>query len=144
MDLRTRVLIVDDEVALADTLALQLEHEGFGVDTAHNGADALRLLRTNDYDAVVCDVLMPIMDGERLYEQVLTERPRFASRFIFMSATSTMLASATQRFVRSTSLDLHKPFSESQLLASLSRIIPPMRWPKPPASRSQDAATKKL
>jgi two-component system OmpR family response regulator len=128
----TRILIVDDEVALAEALAAQLRDEGFEVDTAHNGADALRLARSGDYDAIVSDVLMPIMDGERLYEQLLSEKPRLAPRFIFMTAYSTLMASVARRFVRSRDADLRKPFTEAQLLASLARIIPPDRWPQPP------------
>ena len=132
MEASTRVLIVDDEIDLAETLAIQLRLRGFQVDTAHNGADALKLARACDYDAIVSDVLMPRMDGQQLYEHLTMERPRLASRLIFMTAYSTLMASVAQRFPRSREADLSKPFSEAKLLASLAKIIPSDNWPKPP------------
>ena len=129
MDPAPRILLVDDEIALADALAMQLRFCGFEVDTAHNGADALAMARSRAYDAVVSDILMPIMDGQEFYEKVRGYSPHLADRFIFMSAYSTMMSQVTQRFVRNASADLRKPFTLEQLLAALAKVIPPRQWP---------------
>jgi len=61
-----RILLVDDEVRLADGIRRGLEAEGMLVDVAHNGVDGLRMATDVDYDAIVLDVMMPGMSGYRV------------------------------------------------------------------------------
>lgn len=61
-----RVLLVDDEVRLAEGIRRGLEAEGMTVDVAHNGVDGLWRAREQDYDAIVLDVMMPGMSGFRV------------------------------------------------------------------------------
>ncbi|UYK39468.1 response regulator transcription factor [Microbacterium terricola] len=61
-----RVLLVDDEVRLAEGVRRGLEAEGMTVDVAHNGVDGLWRAREQDYDAIVLDVMMPGMSGYRV------------------------------------------------------------------------------
>jgi two-component system OmpR family response regulator len=61
-----RVLLVDDEVRLAEGIRRGLEAEGMTVDVAHTGTDGLWRAREQDYDAIVLDVMMPGMSGYRL------------------------------------------------------------------------------
>lgn len=58
-----RVLVVDDEVRLADGIRRGLEAEGFAVDVAANGIDGLWHAREHAYDAIILDVMMPGMSG---------------------------------------------------------------------------------
>lgn len=58
-----RVLVVDDEVRLADAVARGLRTEGFDVDVAHNGTDGLWRATEGAYAAIVLDVLMPGLNG---------------------------------------------------------------------------------
>lgn len=58
-----RILIVDDEVSLAEGLRRGLVAEGFTVDVAGDGIDGLWLARENTYDAIVLDLMMPGMSG---------------------------------------------------------------------------------
>ncbi|GAA3512630.1 response regulator transcription factor [Aeromicrobium panaciterrae] len=58
-----RILIVDDEVSLAEGVRRGLVAEGFAVDVAHDGIDGLWLARENTYDAIVLDLMMPGMSG---------------------------------------------------------------------------------
>ena len=61
-----RILLVDDEVRLADGIRRGLEAEGMVVDVAHDGLSGLRLATDGDYDAIVLDVMMPGMSGYRV------------------------------------------------------------------------------
>jgi len=61
-----RILLVDDEVRLADGISRGLEAEGMVVDMAHNGLDGLKLAMNADYDVIVLDVMMPQMSGYRV------------------------------------------------------------------------------
>jgi DNA-binding response OmpR family regulator len=62
------VLLVDDEVALSDTLRRALEEEGFAVDVALNGDEGLFKASSGDYDVIILDVMLPALDGWALLE----------------------------------------------------------------------------
>jgi two-component system OmpR family response regulator len=68
-----RILVVDDEVRLADGVRRGLEAEGFAVDVAHNGVDGLWRARENRYDAIVLDLMMPGMSGWKVTEALRAE-----------------------------------------------------------------------
>lgn len=61
-----KVLLVDDEVRLADGIRRGLEAEGIAVDVAHNGVDGLWMASENTYDVIVLDVMMPGKSGYRV------------------------------------------------------------------------------
>jgi CheY-like chemotaxis protein len=67
---RRRVLLVDDEPALVRVYARALSAEGYEIDVASDGADALTKLREQMYDVVVTDICMPRMSGLRLLEGI--------------------------------------------------------------------------
>jgi two-component system response regulator MprA len=58
-----RILIVDDEPAVREALTRSLEFEGYEVDTAKDGQDALQQLETEHPDLILLDVMMPVLDG---------------------------------------------------------------------------------
>ena len=68
-----KILIVDDEASIRNTLRDILEYEKFEVDDAANGEDGLALLKKNKYDAVLCDIKMPKMDGMQMLHKVREE-----------------------------------------------------------------------
>ncbi|MGW3243170.1 response regulator transcription factor [Streptomyces sp. NPDC001070] len=70
-----RVLVVDDETALADLLSMALRYEGWDVHTEGTGADALRSARELRPDAVVLDVMLPDMDGLGVLARLRRELP---------------------------------------------------------------------
>jgi two-component system sensor histidine kinase/response regulator len=79
------VLVADDEFAVLEVLAMALEGEGHRVLKAGDGADALRILVSQQCDVIVCDEKMPVMNGHQLLDAVRAE-PRLAELpFIMMS-----------------------------------------------------------
>src|ERR1700688_3912617 len=80
-----RVLVVDDDHDLAVLLSEVLTYENCEVDIAANGMEAMDRLRTGDYDAVLCDLMMPRVDGEALYNDVVRDYPYLANRFLFVT-----------------------------------------------------------
>ena len=58
-----RVLMVEDEVRLAETVSRGLRSEGFVVDTVHDGAEGLAEAQLRDYDVIVLDIMLPSMNG---------------------------------------------------------------------------------
>ena len=111
---RARILVVDDEHRILRFVARGLQAEGFEVDSADNGAEALRRALATDYDLVVLDLLMPGMDGATVLSRLLAARPRQA-----VIVLSCLTATATKvRCLEAGAEDyLAKPFSLDELLA---------------------------
>ncbi len=61
-----RVLVVEDEAALAEGVRRGLEAEGFATDVARNGVDGLWMASEHPYDAIVLDILLPGMNGYKV------------------------------------------------------------------------------
>lgn len=113
MVMRMRVLLVDDEEEILSLLEMSLEELGYESRLARNGAEALEILRTEQVDAVVTDVMMPEMDGLMLATQVKEEYPDV--RVIGMSGTMELR-------VENTPFDafLRKPFSFDALRKAIA------------------------
>jgi len=114
-----KLLIVEDEPALLRTLARALREEGYAVDTAATGDDALRMAIDNDYDAVVLDVMLPGLDGWQVLAKI---RETKHTPVLMLTARD-----ATRDRVRG--LDggaddyLVKPFDLTELFARLRAVI---------------------
>ncbi|MDD3370823.1 MAG: ATP-binding protein [Alphaproteobacteria bacterium] len=92
-----RLLLVDDEVELAQTLADLLEPLGHTVDIAANGEVAMEKLRKNKFDLIISDLRMPVMDGPALYESIEHELPSYKNRIIYV--TGDTLSTHVQDFL---------------------------------------------
>ena len=64
-----RILIVDDEKSIRNTLREILEYEKYEVDEAEDGERGINLIKENDYDVVLCDIKMPKLDGIEVLEK---------------------------------------------------------------------------
>lgn len=74
---KMNLLIVDDEPALCKVLGDRLNVlYGITPDACHNGAEALELIRNNDYDVVVLDIEMPGMDGMETLKRIKELKPK--------------------------------------------------------------------
>ncbi|HEX9580368.1 MAG TPA: response regulator [Gemmatimonadales bacterium] len=80
------VLVVEDNPEVRAGLTRILTRSGFEVDQAENGLVALARIQQRSYDAVVCDIMMPVMDGIRLYQLLAHQYPEAARRVLFVSA----------------------------------------------------------
>jgi two-component system response regulator CpxR len=107
-----RVLVVDDDQDIRDTVAAALETEGYRVSCAANGAQALAMMRGDRPEAIVLDLSMPIMTGWELLEAVHERRELREVPVLVLSA---MGAPAGVEH-------LDKPVSLDDLLATLDRL----------------------
>jgi DNA-binding response OmpR family regulator len=73
-----KILIADDEKALAKALQLKLNHSGFETSTAFDGAEALEMLKKESFDLLLLDLVMPKMDGFQVLEEIakLSKKPK--------------------------------------------------------------------
>jgi two-component system nitrogen regulation response regulator NtrX len=71
----TKVLIIDDERSIRNTLKDILGFEGYNVEVAENGLMGLEMVRAADFDIILCDIKMPEMDGIEVLERILGLKP---------------------------------------------------------------------
>lgn len=67
---KINILVSDDDVEIANLVSKYLQVEGFNVDVAHNGKDALNLFNKNEYQMIITDIMMPKIDGITLTEKI--------------------------------------------------------------------------
>jgi DNA-binding response OmpR family regulator len=105
----TKALVIEDEHALGDAVADALKDEGFLVDRASDGQQALAQLADRVYDVVICDLKMPTVDGMTFFRRVSAERPQLTKRIIFV--TGDVAGTETERFLEEAGCRwLPKPF----------------------------------
>lgn len=83
-----KILIVDDERAIRNTLKEILEYEKYKVDEAEDGAKGLKMIQDNHYDVVILDIKMPKMDGIEVLEKSIADFPD--TPFIMISGHGTI------------------------------------------------------
>lgn len=86
MVLRKRILVVDDEADVREVVQLNLDRDGFEVETAPDGESALELLRQGSFDAAIVDVMMPGMDGLELCRAIRRESSLHNLPVLFLTA----------------------------------------------------------
>jgi two-component system OmpR family response regulator len=115
-----RVLLVEDEVLLAETIRQGLKAAGFVVDVAHDGVDGLWAATENPYDVVVLDVMLPGMHGYAVLQQ-LRERGIWVP--VIMLTAKDGEYDQTDAFDLGADDYLTKPFSFPVLIARLRALI---------------------
>ncbi|MBI4887427.1 MAG: response regulator [Acidobacteria bacterium] len=112
------VLLVEDERALAAAVRDALEDAGLRVDYAGDGEEALACVRQTTYDAIVCDLKMPRVDGMTLYRAIAAATPPLARRIIFV--TGDVAGTDAERFLEESGCRwLAKPFRLADLLRAV-------------------------
>ncbi len=115
-----RVLMVEDEVRLADTVRRGLAVEGFNVDVVHNGVDGLWRAKENAYDVIVLDIMLPGLNGYAVCEQL---RAAGVWTPVLMLTAKDGEYDQTDAFDLGADDYLTKPFSFLVLVARLRALI---------------------
>lgn len=117
-----RVLLADDEPALAGAVAETLREVGFEVTVARDGREALLLAEAQTFDAVICDLRMPRVDGPTFYRTIRGVSPPQARRVIFV--TGDVAGTEAARFLDETGCRwLAKPFRLAELLRVVRDVV---------------------
>ena len=108
------VLVVDDETAVAETLAEILALDGHRVEIAGSGSAALDALGEREFDLIVSDLRMPDVDGPTLYALVAERRPELLERFVFV--TGDALGASIRSFLTTSGVThMEKPILPQEL-----------------------------
>jgi CheY-like chemotaxis protein len=115
---RLRVLVVDDDVLVGRALARVLQP--FEVTPVRSAAEALALLRAGaDFSAIVCDMLMPAMNGIQLYQEIARSFPGLERGIVFLTGhrTSPLVA---EFLAHVSNVCMDKPFDDVALRAAVA------------------------
>ena len=111
-----RILVIEDEPRILSFLVRGLEAEGFGVDSASDGVEALRRIRRSRHDLVVLDLLLPRIDGLTVLREL--QRTHSETPVVILSARVD-LATKLRGFELGASDYVSKPFSLDELIARI-------------------------
>lgn len=123
---RARILVVDDEPAVRDLLAGFLQLEGYQVCVAADGTEALTELRAGHFDLVIADLLMPVMGGLALLDEMARICPE--TWMIAMTGYNT-LQTAVEALRRGAFDYVEKPFRLEVMNRAVQRAIERPRTP---------------
>jgi two-component system, sensor histidine kinase and response regulator len=84
--MKETILLIEDEIELQQNLKEILEYNGFALLTADNGLEGLKKLESNAVDLIICDIMMPVMDGYQCIKEVKSQDRLQDIPFIFLSA----------------------------------------------------------
>jgi len=114
------MLVVEDEKELADALGRGLEQQGYAVDIAYDGEEALELFEVNGYDLILLDLNIPKIDGVEVCRQI---RQSGSSTGILMLTARSGLDDRVNGLDHGADDYLVKPFHMSELLARVRAIL---------------------
>ena len=117
-----RILVVDDEPTILAFLKKVLGGEGYDVETADSGKEALGMIKNQRYSLILCDIKLPGLSGVELYEQIGKVAPSLQKRVMFI--TGDVTSADTEAFLKRTKAPyVTKPFDIAGLKEEVKRVI---------------------
>jgi diguanylate cyclase (GGDEF)-like protein len=117
-----RILVVDDDPFIARLLEIELSASGYSVSVAHDGEQALQAAREEPPDLVLCDVMMPNMDGFELTRR-LRQDARTGSVSVIMLTARGLSSDKLEGFSIGADDYIVKPFDTPELLARIRGVL---------------------
>lgn len=115
-----KILIVDDEARMRDSLKVLLSNEGYNIETGCNGREAIECLNKDSYDMVLLDMVMPEMDGYQVMDYI---KDKHLDPMVIIMTGHASIDSAVECLKRGAYDYLRKPFDFEQLLARVKNTI---------------------
>lgn len=115
-----KLLVIDDEKAIRAVVKEILEAENFVVEECSNGLEALEKIQKEKYDILLCDIKMPKLNGEELFQKI--QQMNYPTSFIVMSAHGDI--DTAVKFMKEGAFDyLQKPFSLDKLINTCKNAV---------------------
>jgi DNA-binding NtrC family response regulator len=115
-----RILVIDDDESVRKVLTTALEDEGYGVDTAENGAQAIEKSKKGFYNMALIDIRLPDMEGTRLLSELKETTPKM--RKIIVTGYPSM-QNAIEAVKRGASDFIVKPFKMESALETIRKHL---------------------
>src|SRR6188768_918844 len=118
--MKYRILLVEDEPSLCDTIKLNLELEGYTVQTAKDGKSALKSFKSERFNLVILDVMLPEMDGFTVCEAIRLENADIPILMLTAKNSSTDRVNGLKKGADDY---LTKPFNLEELLLRIQNLL---------------------
>jgi DNA-binding response OmpR family regulator len=116
------ILVVDDSLTERELIKKTLQEEGYGIETADNGEDALKMVKDNDYDLIILDVVMPGKNGFQVCREI--KKDEFTSDIPIILVTSKGQESDKFWGKRQGADEyIVKPFQIEELISTVKRLL---------------------
>jgi len=119
------ILVVDDAPSIRQAVGFSLQEAGYDVLEAENGQDALEKLGCHQFDMIVCDVNMPVMDGISFLKKLANDATYSSFKFtpIIMLTTESGADMKAEGKKAGAKAWMVKPFKHEDLLSSIKKLI---------------------
>ena len=124
MDTDMKILVVEDEKLLADSIKMLLERKGFDVECAYDGKTGEQYAESGVYDLVILDIMMPEMNGYQVAREL---REKHCQAPILMLTAKSDLEDRITGLDAGADYYLTKPFDTRELLASIRILSLPLQ-----------------
>ena len=114
--MRKKILLVDDNVNLVDSLSMILELQGYEVSKAYNGLEAINKMKTIDFIIIIMDIKMPEMNGVEAYIQMKRINPLINVILMTAYTQESIIQNAYQEGVKTV---IFKPVTISEFLRKI-------------------------
>lgn len=125
-----KILVVDDETLLVETIAYNLEQAGYRVVTAADGKSALEAARTEAPDLIILDIMLPEMDGLEVCRQLRRESSTATTPIVMLTAKGDEVDKVVGLEVGADDY-VTKPFGRRELLARVRALLRRADYPSP-------------
>ncbi|MDB4387398.1 response regulator transcription factor [Akkermansiaceae bacterium] len=116
------ILIIEDEVDIAELIAINLQREGFSVETIHDGREGLALVLQNQPDLVVLDLMIPTMDGYQVLKEMQRDTRSHSIPVLMLTARS-QIEDRILGLEKGADDYMTKPFSPRELVLRVKAIL---------------------
>jgi DNA-binding response OmpR family regulator len=120
---RNRILCIEDDVDMLELFRVLLTRQGYVVQGVTKGQEGLDIIRREKPDLVILDIMMPVMDGWQVYQQMKEDETTRHIPTIVVTAKSQLIDKVLGLEIAKVDAYIGKPFSPQELLDSISKIF---------------------
>jgi len=110
-----KILVVDDDPIIRDMMVDILSLEGYPIDTARHGLEAMEILRGEESYLVFLDIMMPVLDGKEVCA-ILEAEPHLRSRHVIVLMSAVDKLAEVSSLIKNVDATMPKPFSVDDVL----------------------------
>ena len=115
-----RILVVEDDATVNKMICVKLKQEAFEVESAFHGQEAMQILETKQMDLIVCDIMMPVMDGYEFVQQLRDARVQIP---VLMITAKDAIEDMEKGFVAGTDDYMIKPLNLRELVLRIRALL---------------------